>query len=379
MEKDLKIFKSKTLADGSKYFSLFEKHIPKLNAGSSVYLYMLGNLHCICEIIQKNPTSKYFICDADEVIKAVQIMMDNIDISKTVNLYDIDMKFDCIVMNPPYQKNLHLKILAEAIKHLKDDESKVVNLSPVRWLQDPLAKYKKNSDYHRFEESVAKHIETFNIIESAESNNIFSAGIMTDLAIYLCNKNSIGIVKCYTNAIIDKVLTSGIKMLSDVVEYKKRDGWRWQISELQPLNAQGGEKYSYGWYRRFCIFNHLRSTIYNNGFKDGKDWTTYTSGVKNDSTCSLPLPHSIKFNSESAANNFENSVKTLFYKYFVLQVKTDQHTPFKFLPWMGDAINPHTGLKGYESEWTDEDFYKFFNITDDEKKIIEDTMAKYVK
>ena len=100
------------------------------------------------------------------------------------------MKFDCIIMNPPYQKNLHLKILAEAIKHLKDDESKVINLSPVRWLRDPLAKYKKNSDYHRFEESVAKHIETFNIIESAESNNIFSAGIMTDLAIYLCNKKA---------------------------------------------------------------------------------------------------------------------------------------------------------------------------------------------
>ena len=377
MEKDLKIFKSKTLADGSKYFSLFEKHIPALNAGSSVYLYMLGNLHCICEIIQKNPNSKYFICDADEVIKAVQIMMDNIDISKTVDLYDIDMKFDCIIMNPPYQKNLHLKILAEAIKHLKDDESKVVNLSPVRWLQDPLAKYKKNSDYHRFEESVAKHIEIFNIIESAESNNIFSAGIMTDLAIYLCNKHSIGIVKCYTNAIIDKVLSSGIKMLSDVVEYKKRDGWRWQISELQPLNAQGGEKYSYGWYRRFCIFNHLRSTIYNNGFKDGKDWTTYTSGVKNDSTCSLPLPHSIKFNSEIAANNFENSVKTLFYKYFVLQVKTDQHTPFKFLPWMGDAINPRTGLKGYESEWTDEDFFSFFNIAPEEQEIINKTMEKY--
>lgn len=287
------------------------------------------------------------------------------------------MKFDCIIMNPPYQRNLHLKVLAEAIKHLKDDDSKVVNLSPVRWLQDPLAKYKKNSDYHRFEESVAKHIEIFNIIESAESNNIFSAGIMTDLAIYLCNKNSIGTVKCYTNAIIDKVLSSGIKMLSDVVEYKKRDGWRWQISELQPLNAQGGEKYSYGWYRRFCIFNHLRSTIYNNGFKDGKDWTTYTSGVKNDSTCSLPLSHSIKFNSESAANNFENSVKTLFYKYFVLQVKTDQHTPFKFLPWLGDAINPRTGLKGYTGEWTDEDFVLYFNIKPEEQEIIKKTMEKY--
>ena len=118
MEKDLKILKSKTLADGSKYFSLFEKHIPVLNAGNSVYLYMLGNLPCICEIIKKNPNAKYFIHDSDEVINAVKLVLDNIDISKTVDVYDIDMKFDCIIMNPPYQKNLHLKILAEAIKHL---------------------------------------------------------------------------------------------------------------------------------------------------------------------------------------------------------------------------------------------------------------------
>ena len=36
-------------------------------------------------------------------------------------LKEMEMKFDCIIMNPPYQRNLHLKILAEAIKHLKDD------------------------------------------------------------------------------------------------------------------------------------------------------------------------------------------------------------------------------------------------------------------
>ena len=42
-------------------------------------------------------------------------------------------------MNPPYSRNLHLKIL-EAVIPVAD---KVVNISPVRWLQDPFAKYKK--------------------------------------------------------------------------------------------------------------------------------------------------------------------------------------------------------------------------------------------
>lgn len=38
----------------------------------------------------------------------------------------LNMNFDHIIMNPPYDKNLHLKILQEAIKHSDD----IVNLSP---------------------------------------------------------------------------------------------------------------------------------------------------------------------------------------------------------------------------------------------------------
>ena len=48
------------------------------------------------------------------------------------------MHFDKIIMNPPYNRNLHLKILRQVMN--KADE--VVNLSPIRWLQDPLAEMK---------------------------------------------------------------------------------------------------------------------------------------------------------------------------------------------------------------------------------------------
>lgn len=57
------------------------------------------------------------------------------------------MKFDCIIQNPHYVRNLHLKILAEAIKHLKDEKSVCVNLSPDNWLMkhnlnNPIGKYR---------------------------------------------------------------------------------------------------------------------------------------------------------------------------------------------------------------------------------------------
>ena len=288
------------------------------------------------------------------------------------------MKFDCIIMNPPYERNLHLKILAEAIKHLKDEKSKVVNLSPVRWLQDPLAKYKKHCDLKHFEESVAKHIENLEIITSDVSNIMFNAGIMSDLGIYVCNSYTYNEYKKYfTNNIIDKIFTKQTNMFANVLEYKKRNGWRWQISELQPINAQGGAKGTYGWYRRFCIFNHLRSTVYFDGQSNGKDWTIFTSGVSNDESGKALIPWSIKFNTEIEAINCENSTKTTLYKYYILNIKSDQHTPFKYIPFLGEVINPRTGKKGYEGEWTDSDFYTFFGITLEEQKIIEETMEKY--
>ena len=51
------------------------------------------------------------------------------------------MHFDKIIMNPPYDGNLHLKILSKIISEYP--EAEVVNLSPIRWLQDHLSEYKK--------------------------------------------------------------------------------------------------------------------------------------------------------------------------------------------------------------------------------------------
>ena len=41
------------------------------------------------------------------------------------------------------------------------------------------------------------------------------------------------------------------------------------------------------------------------------------------------------------------------------------------LPFLGDAINPRTSLKGYQGEWTDDDLMLYFGITPEEQKIIE--------
>ena len=101
------------------------------------------------------------------------------------------MKFDYIIQNPPYKRGLHLKILAEAIKHLEDEKSVCVNLSPSQYLQDPLAKIKKSSDYTRFKDSVSKYIFAFELYKKQEMSKAFNIAVNTDLAIYVCNKDAV--------------------------------------------------------------------------------------------------------------------------------------------------------------------------------------------
>ena len=44
--------------------------------------------------------------------------------------------------------------------------------------------------------------------------------------------------------------------------------------------------------------------------------------------------------------------------------------PLRFLPYMGDELNPTTGLTGYKTIWTNEDYCKFFGLTEEESEFM---------
>ena len=92
-------------------------------------------------------------------------------------------KLDIVLMNPPYDKNLHLKFIRKVL----NISCKVINISPIRWLTDPFAQYKR-STLKQYED-VAKHIES---VESLKNNKtLFDIAIYSDLGIYeLSNKET---------------------------------------------------------------------------------------------------------------------------------------------------------------------------------------------
>lgn len=289
------------------------------------------------------------------------------------------MKFDCIIQNPPYQRNLHLKILAEAIKHLKDD-GVCVNLSPVRWLQDPLAKYKKTSDLKRFKESVAKHIESLDIIDKTSALQMFDAGFTMNLGVYKCNskKTSYDYLSVSANSIVAKVMSKMQASFADKIENNKLDGWRVRVNEIQPLEACDKRDPSTQAWRHYIINPNTPTYVYKDGYtKDGVFWADLVQKGKYTKSNGDPLVWSIPFSTEQEAYNFEAFCKTTFMNALKNIMQQDIHVPLFAFPWLGDAVNPRTKLKGYTGEWTNDDLYKFFNITPAEQKVIEDTMEKY--
>lgn len=377
--KDISSFQidhSKIWADGEKYFSLFEKHIPELNAGQKVLVYAIDNLDVICKLMDRGNGAEFWIfgnSDVNAGVKALGYDFNEIpddDFSKTYNIPD--MKFDCIIMNPPYEKNLHLKILAEAITHLKDDNSKCVNLSPVRWLQDPMAKYKKRSDFYKFEKSIVNHCKTIDFINSEDSANMFENRLNVQLGVYEAvmqdsfkYDSSVPLLdKCY-----DKIKNSNVE---PHIKYSEPNNYACVVSLICGGAAGWTEKCPPIW-----MMSREKSYYTNNKNYKGQTYKEYRDEIIWGNLKPKSEVTHIEFNSEIERENFYKSWYTKCLGFIYKSMMVDVHVHPEFLPWMGDAINPRTGLKGYESEWTDEDFVLYFGITPEEYNIIKQTMEKY--
>lgn len=289
------------------------------------------------------------------------------------------MNFDKIIMNPPYSKNLHLKIIEESINHLADN-GECINLSPIHWLTDPLAKMKIKpaSDYNKYEDSISKHIVSIDTIDSVTANNIFGINLNGDVGIYKIKKSvtasdfyeSLRLYRGFDpHKFYEKTKTP--KSIKDVLE--KLDDKKYNNFVL--INDVGGCQQ-----RGIPFTSILRSSMYGpfkNGHHNGKTVAEVKKMNKRSTWGKIESWLCVSFPSGIEAENFYNAINTSFFRFLCYAFTNDQNAPFNFLPWMGDAVNPRTGLKGYESEWINEDFYQYFKITEDEQKLIEKTMEKY--
>lgn len=266
------------------------------------------------------------------------------------------LKFDYIFMNPPYDKNLHLKIVEQSIPMLSDDGI-LVNLSPIRWLQDPLAKYKKGSDLNRFKESVAKHLIDLHIVTALESQQKFDGIVSSqDLGIQTYRKINSDFYESIIDPLVKKIVDIHVKHLCTIDE-NKYDGWRVRIAKVSNT-ISGGE----GKNRKVGLHNLGKLICFYNGTREGKPWYEFFN--RNQwSKNTKELTDSISFKNECCANNFIKVFDTVFGKYVEHNLITDINIHSINILWLGNIENPRTHKMGYESDWTNEDLCKVFGIT----------------
>lgn len=372
---------NKEKANANMYYNLFADKIGKFNNDENILLIHIGNFDVISKFIVNNVNCNYFIIDQHLNGNYLKLNFPQIhffgseeDESIIEVLEQIDMKFDKIIMNPPYSKNLHLKILAEAIKHLNED-GECVNLSPIRWLQDPLAKYKKSSDLKRFEDNVAKHIESIELIKTEDANKIFNILLLQPLCIYKCNnKNTNKIyIDFNTTNLLDKIFSKIIDDggFSKMTKIQFKDNLKnfVIINKMAPPMKYGRPMFDAvkTWCGPFINGINSKNETYREAKKNCK--ASVVGDIEKD-TC-------VVFDTGVEVKNCYASLNSTFSRFVTMKSVVDIHVHQQFLPWMGDCINPRTGLKGYKSEWTNEDFYTYFNITKEEQELIEKTMEKY--
>ena len=264
-----------------------------------------------------------------------------------------------IIMNPPYSGNLHLKILSHLISMYSDAE--IVNLSPIRWLQDPLAEYKKNSDYKKFED-IRKKIESLDVVPMKDACDMFGVPFMMDLGIYHITQKGGFDTSCFENSVINKVEEKLTQTLSDVAEENKIDGWRCRIQKISPVPSNRMNSSS-GQARQNTLCHHSLDWVYKDGkTKDGKLWNrNVLPGAGKSFDDGEKIPVSIKFDTEEEAYNFQSYTKTKLFKYIYSKMKIDQNVPLKYLPFMPI----------YTHHWNDEMLYEYFELNEEEIDIIE--------
>jgi len=263
------------------------------------------------------------------------------------------MKFDLIVGNPPYDRSLHLKILERLLPFGKE----IVWISPVRWLQDPLAKYKKTSDLLKYKDTILTRLKEVEVVSAKALCDIFErtntdpgknkdAVFTIDLGIYHLSEDvnkDFDPKKLYKNEwFIERVVDGDLDSVAN--HYLDKDELDMNIPFVRFSDIHGPARKA-NWYE---FLTKDQSVVFDKNAKK-------VGGLN--------------FDTQEEAENFFNYMQTDFIKFLGITIKRDVNVPLSFIPYMNDYTRP----------WTDEDLFKLFNITEDEQRIIHDTVKEVAK
>lgn len=274
------------------------------------------------------------------------------DINKILKEFkETDMKFGVAVMNPPYDGNLHLKILEKVIP-IAD---KVVNISPVSQLVNCVNTFKDGkNDTKKYFAGIGKHLKSCGKIFSIEEAlQIFTGARITNplaIQVYEISYNSIEECERVNShngmkTIVKKVYdySHDVDNIENHLESNKKDGYRIKFGRIG-----GGTWTAF----RPHTLDAFKEVIHDGLLADGRPHWQMCS-INQYTKKTEELPESLPFTTKAEAQNFIDSYNTKFLKSCLGFLHVDMHIHPEYLPYMPD----------YTQSWDDKRFCEYFGIT----------------
>lgn len=249
------------------------------------------------------------------------------------SLIDLDgKKFDVCLMNPPYDKNLHLKFLEKVIGVAE----KTVSVQPCTWA----ALHNYNAPKGQWRKKLAGKIDDFAFIPHDEANKYFGTGnAIEDLAILVCVPNG-GKFDIENYGFKNENVAKLIKKVDIFNDYNILT-----MSAAKSREEFGGDA---------ADFRERNPEIYVPIYQWHNGKNCYEACIiQNDEKITKGVSY-FRFNNEEERQNFLDSLKTTFMDwYFHTIIVPGDHKQQAYM----------FRFKDYSKPWTNKRFCDYFGIT----------------
>lgn len=263
-------------------------------------------------------------------------------------------KFDVVLMNPPYDRNLHLKFLEKTISIAEN----VISVQPCEFISRTHTKSTYTNLKNKYKNTIGLHLSELELIDQ----NCFDAKISTDLGIYVLNDyggfDYDNFNKTYDSGRLnaEKIFNTGENIKCNLQKFNNQ-------KYFVPIRTDCHLK---RWFT-LQLINYLDIIV------DGKVYSGVYKGLTISEARKMnprEIPrnserttYGVSFNTLEEAVNFRDSLKLEAYLFIIALMKTSRRNPLNKLPMLGD----------YTNKLTNASVFHMFNIKNEiQKDIIED-------
>lgn len=311
-------------------------------------------------------------------------------------------KFDVVCMNPPYQisdggharsaKPIYHHFIEKTIDDLKPDF--LVSINPSRWMVG-------GKGLNKFRQRMIRDRRVKVVVDDQSSSGVFpSVDIAGGVNYWLWDKNHNG--RCLFNG-VERFLDEEDIVIREnesrfILEKVKKVSSKWVSSSASPSKPYGlrGEAKSVKngvpcWHKQRIGLRMVSPDAVKDPRGDVDTWRVLVprampgnipllvdGGFFNDKRIIIAKPGEYctetfivlkALKTEKEANNFISYIKTRFFRFMLRMRTVSQDITRQNYKWVPD-------LQDYSKSWTDEELYKMFGLTRQEKKYIENKIKE---